>query len=188
MKRELQEKLINKYADMFGHILHPAEGPIVPIRFGIECADGWYMLLDELMSEIKNHLDNEKRNAGRRIKSGFWRDVIKHLEHSVRHGSKFKREIVRKIAGLFKHEDTPIADITITQIKEKFGGLRFYYDGGDDTIDGMVCLAESLSYRICEECGTTINVGQTQGWIVTCCKPCFDAGKTNQNTWKPNKE
>ena len=54
------------------------------------------------------------------------------------------------------------------QVKEKFGGLRFYLDGGDDTICGMVKMAESMSYRICEECG---NIGRARGggWVRTLC-------------------
>jgi hypothetical protein len=76
----------------------------------------------------------------------------------------------------------------ITQIKEKFGGLRFYYQGGDERIDGMVHMAESMSYHLCEFCGTTHNVGQTEGWIVVCCKDCFDAGKTKGEVWKSNED
>jgi hypothetical protein len=61
-----------------------------------------------------------------------------------------------------------IAQVTVSQIKEKFGGLRFYYDGGDDTIDGMVQMAESWAARSCETCG---NVGKSRsgGWIRTLC-------------------
>jgi len=46
-----------------------------------------------------------------------------------------------------------IPDCRITQIKEKFGTLRFYYVGGDDYIHGAVDLAEQLSVDICEDCG-----------------------------------
>jgi len=61
----------------------------------------------------------------------------------------------------------------IVQVKEKFGGLRFYYHGGDKLIDGMVWLAEHLSYKICETCGTTENVIiDTEGWIYTKCSNC----------------
>jgi len=69
----------------------------------------------------------------------------------------------------------------ITQIKEKFGGLRFYYEGGNDLIDGMVWLAESLSYKICETCGTVENVHQTTGWILTICDNCEK--KKNKRRW-----
>jgi len=59
-------------------------------------------------------------------------------------------------------------DVVVAQIKEKFGGLRFYYDGGDATVDGMVRMAESWAARSCEECGAP---GERRGggWIRTLC-------------------
>jgi hypothetical protein len=58
--------------------------------------------------------------------------------------------------------------IDVQQIKEKFGGLRFYYDGGDDHISGMVDMAESWANHTCETCG---NKGERRsgGWIRTLC-------------------
>ena len=43
----------------------------------------------------------------------------------------------------------------VTQVKEKFGGLRFYVDCNDDYIDGLISLAEGMSYNTCSECGET---------------------------------
>jgi len=63
--------------------------------------------------------------------------------------------------------------VEATQVKEKYGGLRFYYCGGDDLIDGMIWLAESMSYTICEDCGSTDGATQTEGWISTLCKKCI---------------
>ena len=66
-------------------------------------------------------------------------------------------------------EVTPIIDqVTVDQVKEKFGGLRFYYTGGDDKIRGMVGMAESLSAITCEECGAPGDQRQG-GWIRTLC-------------------
>ena len=58
--------------------------------------------------------------------------------------------------------------VVVEQIKEKFGGLRFYYQGGDDKIDGMVRMAEAWADRSCEECGAP---GERRGggWIKTLC-------------------
>ena len=58
--------------------------------------------------------------------------------------------------------------VTIDQIKEKFGCLRFYYSGGDEYISGMVTLAESMSGVTCEECGS-IGERRSGGWIRTLC-------------------
>jgi len=63
-----------------------------------------------------------------------------------------------------------LAQVEVTQAKEKFGGLRFYNIGGDSLTDGMVWFAERLSYTICEGCGSTENVYQTKGgWVRTLC-------------------
>jgi hypothetical protein len=61
-----------------------------------------------------------------------------------------------------------IEPVRVAQIKEKFGGLRFYYDGGDEHISGMVRMAESWASNVCEECG---NPGKSRsgGWIKTLC-------------------
>ena len=42
--------------------------------------------------------------------------------------------------------------VVAAQVKEKFGGLRFYYDGGDENIAEIVHRAEKLSTKVCESC------------------------------------
>ena len=64
--------------------------------------------------------------------------------------------------------------VEATQVKEKFGGLRFYINGADDFVYGMISFAEHLSYQICEECGSTKNIIHTKGWISTICQKCLE--------------
>jgi hypothetical protein len=59
----------------------------------------------------------------------------------------------------------------ITQVKEKFGGLRIYYSyPHDDTSDfeDLVIRVEKQSYTVCEDCGQpgTLRSG---GWFKTLC-------------------
>jgi hypothetical protein len=61
-----------------------------------------------------------------------------------------------------------ISQVEVEQIKEKFGGLRFYYSGGDDEISGMVRMAEAWADIACEECGG-IGKRRDGGWIRTLC-------------------
>ena len=61
-----------------------------------------------------------------------------------------------------------IPQVVVAQIKEKFGGLRFYYDGGDDKISGLVCMAESWAYNTCETCGQPGEL-RHDGWLKTLC-------------------
>ena len=66
-----------------------------------------------------------------------------------------------------------VPQVTVAQIKEKFGGLRFYYDGGDDHIKGMVRMAEAWADATCEDCGAP-STKQTSGWIKNVCDKHFD--------------
>jgi len=61
-----------------------------------------------------------------------------------------------------------------TQVKEKFGSLSFYSIGGDELIRGMIWFAQSLSRKICENCGTTKDVKSTKGWIHNLCPSCTE--------------
>ena len=65
-------------------------------------------------------------------------------------------------------QEEKVPQVVATQVKEKFGGLRFYYDGGDDEISGMVRMAESWAAHTCEECGAPGTMRQG-GWIRTLC-------------------
>ena len=72
-------------------------------------------------------------------------------------------------------DSNDIPQFVASQVKEKFGGLRFYGDGGDNYIDGMISFAEDLSYKTCEKCGSIEDVSQTKnGWITSLCKPCMN--------------
>lgn len=61
-----------------------------------------------------------------------------------------------------------VAQVVASQVKEKFGGLRFYYSGGDDVVDGMVRMAESWAANSCETCGKTGKL-RGGGWLYTAC-------------------
>ena len=61
-----------------------------------------------------------------------------------------------------------VPQVTVAQIKEKFGGLRFYYDGGNEHISGMVRMAEAWADASCEECGAP-GKRRDGGWIKTLC-------------------
>lgn len=65
-------------------------------------------------------------------------------------------------------DEKKVAQVVASQVKEKFGGLRFYYDGGDDYVDGMVRMAESWAVNTCEICGKPGKL-RGGGWLYTAC-------------------
>jgi hypothetical protein len=56
----------------------------------------------------------------------------------------------------------------ICQVKEKFGGLRFYTNECSDDMWNRIHLAESASYITCEKCGELGNL-RGGGWMATLC-------------------
>jgi len=110
--------------------------------WGFSCGDGWFTLIDELCAEIQAHIENENWSIN------------------------YKKE-----TGKLPPDAPIFPQIEATQVKEKYGGLRFYVNYCDDYIRGLISMAETLSYKTCEECG---NPGKTNddGWIITLCEPC----------------
>jgi len=70
-----------------------------------------------------------------------------------------------------KNKKSDYYTVTFDQIKEKWGGLRIYHSGGDDYVDGVITMAEEMSYKICERCGCPGSPNK-QGWIMTLCDKC----------------
>ena len=87
-----------------------------------------------------------------------WFNILDQLMGNIQHHIDWKNK-----------KEEVVAQVTLDQVKEKFGTLRFYYTGGDDVIDGMVRMAESMSSVTCEECG---NPGKRigGGWVTTLCE------------------
>jgi len=65
-------------------------------------------------------------------------------------------------------ESEVVPQVTVEQIKEKFGGLRFYYQGGDEQVHGMVRMAEAWAANCCEDCCAP-GKRRAGGWIRTLC-------------------
>ena len=70
----------------------------------------------------------------------------------------------------------PGAKVTITQIKEKYGGLRIYFDGGglsdeaEASIEEAIELAEYRAACTCEDCGSQGQLYDNHGWYITRCE------------------
>ncbi len=60
-----------------------------------------------------------------------------------------------------------------SQVKEKFGGLRFYVNYCSEKGLNLIHKYEKKSYKICEDCGATKEVKlRNFGWIKTLCDGC----------------
>jgi hypothetical protein len=57
--------------------------------------------------------------------------------------------------------------VEFSQIKEKFGGLRLYYFGGDEYVSGVCSMAELMSYSTCEISGMPGTLCRAGTWLRT---------------------
>lgn len=69
--------------------------------------------------------------------------------------------------------------VSVRQVKEKFGGLRFYIDGGDDFVHGLIDFAEQFSFLVCEQCGQKATLTKNDGWLMTTCETCAHKNEGN---------
>jgi predicted RNA-binding Zn-ribbon protein involved in translation (DUF1610 family) len=68
-------------------------------------------------------------------------------------GDGWKDLIHRLSQAIALHAESVGIDIVATQVKEKFGTLRFHVDGGDNEIRRLIDAAEHESEFTCESCG-----------------------------------
>jgi hypothetical protein len=169
MNKELDEALVKKYplifADRYGDMQTTA------MCWGFECGNGWYNLIDTLCAAIQGHIDYHNKGVARTkatneaiIEYGYGNrepllEISKNREYLVE--TYLKKGVVPV--------PNEIPQVVATQVKEKYGGLRFYYGGGDGVIDNYVRFAEMMSERTCEVCGAP---GEMRGgsWVVTRCE------------------
>lgn len=59
--------------------------------------------------------------------------------------------------------------VELRDIKEKFGTLRVYTQGGNELSTILEAFVEDLSGYYCEDCGKLATMGSKQGWFRTTC-------------------
>jgi hypothetical protein len=166
MRKELDEALCAKYPLIFRDRNAPMAE--TAMCWGFECGDGWYNIIDVLCTKMysdylsaKSRYDFIKDKVGEKMWGGSG-DIITQGEIDLR------KERMDEEAS-----KVPVA----SQVKEKFGGLRFYVQGATTKHYDYISFAESMSYRTCEVCGSP-GYYYTDGWhTVLCDKHAEEQGR-----------
>lgn len=170
MREELDKELVEKYSHMFRNRYAPMSETCM--CWGFACGDGWYNIISTLCASIEQHVNWARQQRAmdllrlRAQKKGY-DELVKFIAR----GSEPKEWHYERANELMKNAIEPrkkVSRVVVDQVKEKFGTLRFYYHGGDEVVDGMVRMAESMSGITCEHCG---NLGERRsgGWVRTLC-------------------
>jgi hypothetical protein len=174
MRKELDEALCKSYPKIFrDHTMF----------LGSECHDGWYNILNMACASIQGHINQTRaqraralryNRALRRAVRGDVRPLQMHFtyhenatEPSI-YGIQEAAKVLEDIEPQCQRVPEACDQVIATQIKEKFGTLRFYYWGGDDYCRGVESMAESMSAVTCEVCGSPGKL-RNGGWVQTLC-------------------
>ena len=144
MREELDAKLVAKYPlifrDRFGNMKETA------MCWGFSCGDGWYNIIDTLCGLLYSDYCRAKERYENLLK---WK--AEGGNYPWVGGKPITNEEIAEAKSKMDMEEmkVPVA----SQVKEKFGGLRFYVDRASDDHYNYITFAESMSYRTCEVCG-----------------------------------
>lgn len=156
MKKKLDEELCTKYPLIFKD--RHANMQVTAMCFGFSHGDGWYNIIDTLC----NLLTSDYRQAKNRYELLLERGV-----GNVLYETKTVTQEAIDEACVKMNEEASNVPIAV-QVKEKFGGLRFYVNSATDKQWSYINFAESMSCRTCEECGAP-GKRYTDGWERTLC-------------------
>lgn len=179
MNTKLDTELCNKYPILFGD--RHASMRTTALCWGFECGDGWYTLLDEAASRLEPLCRVEYEKAARQEKS--WYKYIRNaIAPTARVSFIFSTlyTIVNFIQpniynnAIYYYGGPPCR---ASQVKEKFGTLRFYMTGQTPEMDTIINEAERKSAVTCEACGKKGKI-RGHGWLSTRCAACW---KKEQN-------
>jgi hypothetical protein len=176
MRRELDSQLCEKYPLIFKD--RNADMRTTAMCWGLECGDGWYNIIDVLCGL----LTSDYRQAQSRYES-----IKDKLDKPRWEGSKNIVTQTEIDEAKTKLDEETLKVPVASQVKEKFGGLRFYVQAATDKHYQYISFAESMSYRTCEECGAPGKT-YTDGWHTTLCDiHAAMAGKEEEYEYEENE-
>ena len=163
MRDELDRRLVSKYPEIFrDRYGSPLE---TLMCWGFECNDGWYGLIDSLCQRLTNKAYYARTR---------YENLIKWKQDGGTFPWKGGREITDDDVAEYKAKmEAELAKIPVAvQVKEKFGTLRFYTGPATDEHRIIIDTYESLSSRVCEQCGSMDETVRTWplGWHQTLCE------------------
>jgi len=132
---------------------------------------------------VRSHIVPERKTS--RSTFMFLKAQLKYrwwcFKNTVQQRINQSLEILKSI-GLYKTITCPCNQFIqhhprAVQVKEKFGGLRFYMNFGNKKIYETIRQAEYLSHTICEECGAPGEMDTSQFWLRTLCPACIELRK-----------
>lgn len=166
MNRHYDRYLTRKYAPLYRD--RHGDMRTTAMCWGFEVGDGWFDIINTLSRYLCRDWLEAHRNyclMSDRLGQLLYDDEPSKYNYVV------TQERVDQARAVMESEAEKVP--VVSQVKEKFGTLRFYTHGATDEQQAYINFAEGMSGKICEVCGDR---GQRMGgyWIKTRCRAHAD--------------
>jgi hypothetical protein len=125
--------------------------------WGFECGDGWGSLIASLCEMIEAPYTQACRD---------YEEAVLCRTAPTDTGVARSEEDVQRARDAMHAAKRALP--RVTQVKEKFGGLRFYVSTRDARTAVLIGFAEHHSTKVCERCGAPGRLRRA-GWLSTLC-------------------
>jgi hypothetical protein len=171
MDQKLDEALCrvapHLFADRYGDMRSTC------MMWGFEVGDGWFQLLDKaamdlellIVAYIKDH--PEERNPFPWFMFGRY-----GIQWTICNPHRSVSRLIEWMAIELGLRNPDPWWPRASQVKEKYGTLRFYMTSGTDEMYAITDKAERQSSVTCEFCGKPGKL-RGRGWLYTRCAPCW---------------
>jgi hypothetical protein len=167
MNRHYDRYLTMKYAPLYRN--RYSDMRTTAMCWGFYCGDGWFNIINTLsrelcypwMQAVRNY-NTIKDHEGVLFYKAAWGGNDEESDSNFLITPERINQRLEEVQ--IAEKMTPVA----VQVKEKFGGLRFYVDGASEKHQNMIDFAEHLSETTCEVCGKK-GKRNNEGWISTRC-------------------
>lgn len=86
---------------------------------------------------------------------------------------KLIAELLEAIEDIYQNSNLSMEDdFTVTQIKEKYGTLRFYASSTLKEVQDLIDLYEAKSETVCEDCAKAGSLHVRSDYFLTLCEHC----------------
>jgi hypothetical protein len=195
-----EEYLMEKYPDLF----YKKEDGSLECPCGAWVPEGWETIIDELCGVITSYTKEcyQIESVITNKIYYLWHNIGKFLDWSHQRFIKlfpklnkaeynkpfytFVEKFLQRAYKCVKYNKVYPPAVKIDQVKSKFGGLRFYYSGGDKKVDGMVTFASYLCSKTCEVSGEKGELCSNGGWYKTLSPKLCEGERYNH--YKPTKQ
>lgn len=166
-KKDKRQEIMEKYPLLYKD--KDAPMTVTAMCWGLDVGLGWLDIIDDLSSKLESE-----------IKKFIEENKDKLSCATCRHSKEEHVNLPRTIKSQWgeytikKHEYYPSYP-KASQVKEKYGGLRFYMTSQTKEMENLINEATKLCWKTCEYCGKPGELCIDDWWYTTLCSACVVA-------------